>query len=122
MRAPLDEGKKGMTHRKTVLWASLRLGPTRSRPRHKDSQVSYQGGDGRKPPRVGKGLQPLGTWKQHRTQSILGLPGASVAGTPRARGPGSIPGLGTRAHMPQVRVRMPQLKKQKETTNPTCHD
>ena len=47
-----------MTHRKTVLWFSLRLGPTRSRRRHKDSQVSYQGGDGsdgRKPPHVGKG-------------------------------------------------------------------
>ena len=55
MRAPLDEGRKGMTRGKTVLWSSLRLGPTRSRRRHKDSQVSYQGGDGRKPPHVGKG-------------------------------------------------------------------
>ena len=29
---------------------------------------------------------------------------------PSAEGPGSIPGQGTRAHMSQLRVRMPQLK------------
>ena len=36
---------------------------------------------------------------------------------PNAGGPGSIPGQGTRYHMPQLRVRMPQLKK-----DPACHD
>ncbi|TEA35208.1 hypothetical protein DBR06_SOUSAS2810076, partial [Sousa chinensis] len=29
---------------------------------------------------------------------------------PNAGGPGSIPGLGTRSHMPQLRAHMPQLK------------
>lgn len=76
MRAPLGEGKKGMTHRKTVLWSSLRLGPTRSRPRHKDSQVSYQGGEGRKPPYVGKGHGAAATGDLEAAQTIeyLGTP------------------------------------------------
>ncbi|TEA42566.1 hypothetical protein DBR06_SOUSAS1610053, partial [Sousa chinensis] len=30
--------------------------------------------------------------------------------TPKARGPGSILGRGTRSRMPQLRVRMPQLR------------
>ncbi|TEA23206.1 hypothetical protein DBR06_SOUSAS5510012, partial [Sousa chinensis] len=30
--------------------------------------------------------------------------------TPNAGGPDSTPGQGTRSHMPQLRVRMPQLK------------
>ncbi|TEA16676.1 hypothetical protein DBR06_SOUSAS20610068, partial [Sousa chinensis] len=29
---------------------------------------------------------------------------------PSAGGPGSIPGQGTRSHIPQLRVRMPRLK------------
>ena len=38
--------------------------------------------------------------------------GGPVAKTPCAqcRGPRLIPGLGTRSHMPQLRVRMPQLR------------
>ena len=35
---------------------------------------------------------------------------------PSARGPGSIPGQGTRFHMPQLRAHMPQLK------DPACHN
>ncbi|TEA42750.1 hypothetical protein DBR06_SOUSAS1610279, partial [Sousa chinensis] len=30
--------------------------------------------------------------------------------TPNAGGPGSIPGQGTRSHMPQISVHMPQLR------------
>ena len=43
--------------------------------------------------------------------------------TPNAGGPGSIPGQGTRSHMPQPRVRMPQVKILPATTkNPACHN
>ena len=40
-----------------------------------------------------------------------GLPGVSVSKTLRfqCRGPGSFPGQGTRSHMLQLRVHMPQL-------------
>ena len=40
------------------------------------------------------------------------FPGGPVAKSPRSqcRGPGSIPGLGTRSHMLQLRVHIPQLK------------
>ena len=40
------------------------------------------------------------------------FPDGPVAKTPcsQCRGPGSIPGQGTRSHMPQLRVCMPQLK------------
>ncbi|TEA28872.1 hypothetical protein DBR06_SOUSAS4010089, partial [Sousa chinensis] len=44
--------------------------------------------------------------------------------TPNAGSPGSIPGQGTRSHMPQLRVRVPQLKIPHATTkieDPTCH-
>ncbi|TEA28647.1 hypothetical protein DBR06_SOUSAS16810003, partial [Sousa chinensis] len=55
---------------------------------------------------------------------------------PNAGGPGSIPGQGTRSHMPQLRDYMPQLssyaatKSSHATTNsshaaakdPTCHN
>ena len=36
--------------------------------------------------------------------------------TPNAGGLGSIPGQGTTSHMPQLRVRMPQLKIPRATT------
>ncbi|TEA24199.1 hypothetical protein DBR06_SOUSAS17310001, partial [Sousa chinensis] len=45
--------------------------------------------------------------------------------TPNAGGPGSIPGQGTRSHMPQrqQRSRMVQLKIPRATTkDPTCHN
>ena len=35
---------------------------------------------------------------------------------PNARGPGLIPGQGTRSHVLQLRIRMPQLK------DPMCHN
>ena len=40
------------------------------------------------------------------------FPGGPVAKTPcfQSRGPGSIPGQGTRSHMLELRVHMPQLK------------
>ena len=41
------------------------------------------------------------------------FPGGPVAKTmhgPNARGLGSIPGQGTRSHMPQLRVCMPQIR------------
>ena len=41
--------------------------------------------------------------------------------TPNAGGPGSIPGEGTRSHMLQLRVRMPQLKDPAcGNEDPTC--
>ena len=45
--------------------------------------------------------------------------------TPSAGGPGSIPGQGTRSHMLQLRVCMPQLKIPHATVKikePTCHN
>ncbi|TEA30083.1 hypothetical protein DBR06_SOUSAS18210011, partial [Sousa chinensis] len=40
---------------------------------------------------------------------------------PNAGGPGLIPGQGTRSHMPQLRVCMPQLRSQRAATKePTC--
>ena len=43
--------------------------------------------------------------------------------TPNAGGPGSIPGQGTRSHMPQLRIRMPQLKIPHATTkDPMCRN
>ena len=52
--------------------------------------------------------------KQIKTHAL----GASLAvqwlrlHTPNATGPGSFPGQGTRSHMLQLRVHMPQLKAQ----------
>ena len=40
----------------------------------------------------------------------MGLPGGPVAKTPRSQCPGLILGQGTRSHMPQLGVGMPQLK------------
>ena len=40
----------------------------------------------------------------------IGFPGPSVAKTLRSQCPGSIPGQGTRPHMPQLRVWMLQQK------------
>ncbi|TEA37484.1 hypothetical protein DBR06_SOUSAS8810006, partial [Sousa chinensis] len=41
--------------------------------------------------------------------------------TPNAGGPGSIPGQGTRSHMPQLRVLMLQLKiPHAATKDPAC--
>ena len=37
-----------------------------------------------------------------------------------AGGPSSIPGQGTRSHMPQLRVHLPQLKLEHATTNTWC--
>ena len=44
--------------------------------------------------------------------------------TPNAVDPGSIPDQGTRSHMPQLRVCMPQLKDPGACRNedPTCHN
>ena len=42
---------------------------------------------------------------------------------PNAGGPGSIPGQGTRSHMLQLRVRMPQLKDPtRGNEDPVCRD
>ena len=42
---------------------------------------------------------------------------------PNAGSPGSIPGQGTRSHMPQLRVHMPQLKvPHAATKDPECHN
>ena len=44
---------------------------------------------------------------------------------PNAGSLGLIPGLGTRSHMPQLRVLMPQLKilnATMKTENPACHN
>ena len=40
--------------------------------------------------------------------------------TPNSGGLGSIPGQGTRSHMPQLRVRMPQLKIPHAATKTRC--
>ncbi|TEA24167.1 hypothetical protein DBR06_SOUSAS2610126, partial [Sousa chinensis] len=45
--------------------------------------------------------------------------------TPKAGGLGSIPGQGTRSHMPQLRVRMPQLRSRrasKKIEDSACHN
>ncbi|TEA39747.1 hypothetical protein DBR06_SOUSAS31510017, partial [Sousa chinensis] len=42
---------------------------------------------------------------------------------PNAGGPGSIPGQGTRSHMPQLRVRIPQQRSPHASTKePACHN
>ena len=59
----------------------------------------------------------------------MGLQGTSLVvqwlrlWAPKAGGPGSILGQGTRSHMPQLRVHMPQLKTPYDTTkveHPLC--
>ena len=40
--------------------------------------------------------------------------------TPNAGGPGSTPGQGTRSHVPQLRVHMPQLRSPPAATNTQC--
>ncbi|TEA33049.1 hypothetical protein DBR06_SOUSAS46710003, partial [Sousa chinensis] len=41
---------------------------------------------------------------------------------PDAGGPGSTPGQGTRSHMPQLRVCMPQLKQLKRPSHAATED
>ena len=48
----------------------------------------------------------MGSWVKKKRN----FPDGSVAKTPNAGGPGSIPGWGTRYHMLQVRVSMPRQK------------
>ena len=61
-----------------------------------------------------------------KAKSPGGFPGGPVAGrlhAADAEGPGSIPGQGTRSHMLQLRVAMPQLKIPHGTVkmaDPTC--
>ena len=51
------------------------------------------------------------------------LPGSPVVKTlpSNAVGPGSIPGQGTRSHMPQLRVHMPQLRSPRAANQTRCN-
>ena len=71
--------------------------------------------------RLRAGEWGLGEWRQkkrNKKQRLKGLPWWSSGQdcAPNVGGPGSIPGQGTRPHMPQLRVCMPQLKIPSATT------
>ena len=71
--------------------------------------------------RLRAGEWGLGEWRQkkrNKKQRLKGLPWWSSGQdcAPNVGGPGSIPGQGTRPHMPQLRVCMPQLKIPSVTT------
>ena len=65
------------------------------------------------------GLHLIGL-KKSAVKNIKGLPWRSSdlrLRAPKARGPDLIPAQGTRSHMPQLRVYMPQLKIDPECCN-----
>ena len=57
-------------------------------------------------------MMVFSNWKFENRIEISGIPWCLVVRTQRmqCQGPGLIPGQGTRSHMLQLRVHMPQLK------------